>query len=76
MRDMQMFSQVTKTSAIREHTIHYDTIFDFGTTPRLEDFFFGDFFDFRPEALSSYKEPSVASVKSISETTPTRLERS
>jgi hypothetical protein len=26
-----MFSQVTKTSAIVKHTIHYDTIFDFDT---------------------------------------------
>jgi hypothetical protein len=24
-----MFNQVTKTSVIREHTIHYDTLFDF-----------------------------------------------
>jgi hypothetical protein len=51
-----MFSQITKTSAIFEHTIHFDTIFYFGTLTLLEDFLSDDDFDFRPDACRSYNE--------------------
>jgi hypothetical protein len=53
-----MFSQVTKTSAIIKHTIHYDTIFDFGTETLFWALFLEADLDFHPDAFSSYNEPS------------------
>jgi hypothetical protein len=71
-----MFSQVPKTSAILKHTIHLDTIFVFGALPLFGPEEKEVDLDLRPDARSSNNEPSVSSLKSISETTPTRLERS
>jgi hypothetical protein len=70
-----MFSQVTKTSAIFKHAIHFETIVDFVTLLVLRIFFSADDLDLRRDACSSYNEPSLDSSRSTSEMTPTRLER-
>jgi hypothetical protein len=70
-----MFSQVTKTSAIKEHAIHLETIGEFERLFFLEDRRFClevDPFDLRLEAVSSNKEQSLSSTWSTSETSPTK----
>jgi hypothetical protein len=71
-----MFSQVPKTSAIIKHTIHLDTHLDLCTLLNCFDLKKEEDLDLRLNACSSYNEPSVESLKSTSETAPTRLERS
>jgi hypothetical protein len=71
-----MFGQVLKSSHIQKHAIHWKTIGYFETFACFQDILSEEDFDFRPEAFSSYKEPSPTSSKSTSDTTPTRLESS
>jgi hypothetical protein len=76
MSNMQMFSQVPKTSAIIKHTIHFDTHLDFCTLLFCFDLNIEEDLDLHPDACSSYNDPSIESLKSTFKTAPTRLERS
>jgi hypothetical protein len=72
---VQMFSQVTKTSAICPHAIHWETIGDLEIFDRFRGFLLEEDLDFRPDALSSYKEHNPSSSKPTSDIEPTRWER-
>jgi hypothetical protein len=52
MSNMQKFSQISKTYAIIKHTIHYDTILDFGTLTLFWDLSIEVDLDLRPDAFS------------------------
>jgi U3 small nucleolar ribonucleoprotein component len=53
---VQMFSQVTKTSAICKHAIHWETMGDLKKIDRFRDFLLEEDLDFRPDAFNSYNE--------------------
>jgi hypothetical protein len=53
MSNMQMFSQVSKTSAIIKHTIYYGTISDFGTLTLFWDLSIEVDLDLHSDAFSS-----------------------
>jgi hypothetical protein len=61
-----MFSQVTKTSAIIKHTIHYDTIFDFGT----ETLFWALFLEADLDFACSQEPPIISIDKTKCENVP------
>jgi hypothetical protein len=56
-----VFSQVTKTSAIREHAIHWETIGYLGIFDRFRGFLLEGDLDFRRDAFKSYKEYMLSS---------------
>jgi hypothetical protein len=53
---MQMFSQVTNTSAIRKHAINWETMGDLEFFDRFRGFLLEEDLDFRRDAFNSYKE--------------------
>ena len=63
---VQMFSQVTKTSAICEHAIHWETVGDLDNFARFRDDLLVLDFDFRPVAFNSYNELKASAQKSKS----------
>ena len=65
--EMQVFSQVTKTSAICKHAIHRETVGDLDNLVRFRDLLAVDL-DFRADALSSYNELNPSSSKPPSNT--------
>ena len=70
-----MFSQVTKTSAIKKHSIHEETIGDlehFALWWDLLSFLEHSVFDLRPNVVSSISELSPGSSRPTYETTPTK----
>ena len=70
-----MFSQVTRTSAIKKHSIHEETVGDLEHIALLwvlPYFFECVVFDLRPDAVSSINELSPGSSRPTSETAPTK----
>jgi hypothetical protein len=60
---VQMVSQVTKTSAIYKHTIHWKSIGDLKKIDCVGVFLLEEDLDFRRAAFNSYNEQSPSSSK-------------
>jgi hypothetical protein len=73
---VQVFSQVTETSAICKHVIHWKTIGDFENFERFRGFLLEEDLDLWLDAFNSYNELSPSSSKPTSDTTPTKWESS
>ena len=65
---VQMFSQVTQTSAICKHAIHRETVGDLDDFARFRDALLVVDFDFRQDAFNSYNEFKPSSSKPPSNT--------